>query len=181
MKFLFLICAVSLAALFTVSAQTRTLRIATYNIEADIGVTNKQPIFTNIVTSSAEGPPLPGLIAPPTDPTNVQAGGVLEGIGEEVVNGTAQPLDILALEETTGNAQTVAPIVSGLNSFYGIAGMYSNSSYQATEEFAATRLSATGRTRLFSTRARCNCSRPCRLIRPAEPAVWVQPTASIGK
>jgi hypothetical protein len=118
------------------SAQTRTLRIVTYNIEADIGVTNVQPTFTNIVKSSAEGPPLPGLIAPPTNPTNVQAGGVLEGIGEEIVsNDPAQPIDILALEETTSNPQTVAPIVNGLNSFYGIAGMYSNSGYQATEEF----------------------------------------------
>jgi hypothetical protein len=118
----------------TASAQTRTLRIVAYNIEADIGVTNIQPAFTNIVKSSAEGSPLPGLIVPPTDANNVQAGGVLEGIGEEVVgNDPAQAVDILALEETTGNPQTVAPVVNGLNSFYGIAGMYSNSSYQATE------------------------------------------------
>jgi hypothetical protein len=117
----------------TVSAQTRTLRIVTYNIEADIGVTNKQATFTNVVTSSAEGPPLPGLIAPPNDRNNVAAGGVLEGIGEELVNGNAQPLDILALQETASNPQTVAPIVNGLNTFYGIAGMYSNSAYQATQ------------------------------------------------
>jgi endonuclease/exonuclease/phosphatase family metal-dependent hydrolase len=117
----------------TVSALTRTLRIVTYNIEADIGVTNKQATFTNVVTSSAEGPPLPGLIAPPNDRNNVAAGGVLEGIGEELVNGNAQPLDILALQETASNPQTVAPIVNGLNTFYGIAGMYSNSAYQATQ------------------------------------------------
>jgi len=136
MKFLLLICAVSLAAVFAVSAQTRTLRIATYNIEADIGVTNKQATFTNVVRSAAEGPPLPGLIAPPTNSADVQAGGVLEGIGEEIVgNDPAQAVDILALEETTGNVQTVAPIVNGLNSFYGIAGMYSNSPYQGTEAF----------------------------------------------
>jgi hypothetical protein len=102
-----------------VSAQTRTLRIVTYNIEDDI----------NGATT-----PLPGLIAPPSNPANVQAGGVLEGIGEEIVGGDpAQPLDILALQETTSNPLTVAPIVSGLNSFYGVAGMYSNSSYQATQ------------------------------------------------
>jgi len=136
MKFLFLICAVSLAAEFAASAQTRTLRIVAYNIEADIGVTNKQPTFTNIVTSAAEGPPLPGLIAPPTNSAAVQSGGVLEGIGEEIVgNDPAQAVDIVALQETTGNAQTVAPIVNGLNSFYEIAGMYSNSPYQATEAF----------------------------------------------
>jgi hypothetical protein len=120
----------------TAFAQSRTLRIVTYNIEADIGVTNVQPTFSNIVRSSAEGPPLPGLIAPPTDTNNFAAGGVLEGIGEELVNGHAQPLDILALQETTSNPVTVAPIVNGLNSFYGVAGMYSNSAYQATEQYA---------------------------------------------
>ena len=98
-------------------AQAGTLRIVTYNVEADVGVTT----------------PLPGLIAPPDNPGNVQAGGVLEGIGEELLNGNAQPLDALALEETTGNSVTVAPIVAGLNSFYGVPGMYSNSAYQATQ------------------------------------------------
>jgi PKD repeat protein len=82
------------------------------------------------------------LIAPPSNTTNVQAGGVLEGIGEENVgNDPAQPLDILALEETTSNTQTIAPIVNGLNSFYSVynylyatpAG-YAMSPYQATEE-----------------------------------------------
>ena len=102
----------------TASAQTRTLRIVTYNLGSDInGITLPQP----------------GLIAPPDDTNNVQAGGVLEGIGEELCNGNAQPLDILALQETTSNPITVAPIVSGLNSFYGVAGMYSSSSYQATQ------------------------------------------------
>lgn len=152
MKFLFIICAVGLATASTVSAQTRTLRIVAYNIEADIGVTNKQPAFTNIMTSSAEGPPLPGLIAPVTNSSAVQSGGVLEGIGEEVVNGNAQPLDILALEETTSNPLTVAPIVSALNSFYGIAGMYSNSSYQATEEFGDPTVGDGPNAIIFNTR-----------------------------
>lgn len=114
-------------------AQTRILRIAAYNIEADIGVTNKQATFTNIATTAAEGPPLPGLVAPATNGADVQLGGVLEGIGEEVVKGNAQPLDILALEETTSNPTTITPIVNALNTFYGIPGMYSNSTYQATE------------------------------------------------
>jgi hypothetical protein len=70
----------------------------------------------------------------PSGGGTVQQGGVLEGIGEEIVgNDPAQPLDILALEETTTNPITVVPIVSGLNSFYGVAGMYSNSTYQATQ------------------------------------------------
>jgi hypothetical protein len=70
----------------------------------------------------------------PSGGGTVQQGGVLEGIGEEIVGSDpAQPLDILALEETTTNPITVVPIVSGLNSFYGVAGMYSNSTYQATQ------------------------------------------------
>jgi hypothetical protein len=97
--------------------QTRTLRVVAYNIEADV---NTWP------------GPLPGLIAPPNNTNNVQAGGVLEGIGEETVGpDPGQPIDVLALEETTSNPSTVAPIVNGLNIFYGVAGMYSNSSYQA--------------------------------------------------
>src|SRR5580704_18986832 len=68
-----------------------TIRVATYNIEADIdGVTT----------------PLPGLYQ------------VLEGIGEEQLQGDVQPLDILALEETTSNSATIAPIVCNLNTFY---------------------------------------------------------------
>jgi hypothetical protein len=107
----------------TLAASPRTLRIVTYNIEDDI----------NGATT-----PLPGLIAPPNQAKAVQAGGVLEGIGEEMVGpDAAQPLDILALEETTSNPLTIAPIVSGLNIFYGVAGMYSNSAYQATESGGA--------------------------------------------
>src|SRR5262249_7812477 len=99
------------------SAQTRTLRIVTYNIEADIN---------NVTT------PLPGLIAPYNNSTAVQLGGTVEGIGEELVGSDgAQPLDILALEETSDNAITVLPIVNGLNTFYNAPGMYTNSTYQA--------------------------------------------------
>src|SRR5580704_8832368 len=68
-----------------------TIRAATYNIEADI----------NGATT-----PLPGLYQ------------VLEGIGEEQLQGDVQPLDILALEETTSNSATIAPIVCNLNTFY---------------------------------------------------------------
>ena len=58
----------------------------------------------------------------------------MEGIGEENVgNDPAQPLDILALEETTSNPLTIAPIVNGLNTFYDAPGMYAMSPYQATE------------------------------------------------
>jgi endonuclease/exonuclease/phosphatase family metal-dependent hydrolase len=119
-RFSGLLAALILAAVFAGSlrAQTRVVRVATYNIEADI----------NGATAA-----LPGLIAPPGNVTDFQAGGVLAGIGEELLNGNAQPIDVLALQETTSNTQTVAPIASALNTFYGVAGMYSNSSYQATE------------------------------------------------
>lgn len=97
--------------------QVRVLRVATYNIEDDI----------NGATT-----PLPGLIAPSGGA--VLQGGVLEGIGEEMLgNDAAQPLDLLALQETTSNTTTVAPIVNGLNAFYNAPGMYAMSPYQATE------------------------------------------------
>ncbi len=102
-------------------AQTRTFRIVTYNIEADInGYTNARP----------------GLISPPSS-GNVTNGGVLEGIGEEILNGDpAQPIDILLLEETVSNAITIQPIVNALNAFYGSrtnpAG-YATSPYQGTQ------------------------------------------------
>src|ERR1017187_7782762 len=85
------------------SAQTRTIRVVTYNIEDDI----------NGATT-----PLPGLITPSSG-GSVTNGGVLEGIGEEILGSDpAQPLDILALQETTSNPVTVQPIVDGLNAFY---------------------------------------------------------------
>ncbi len=89
------------------SAQTQTIRVVTYNIDADQGEDGVQYTL-----------PQPGLIAPASG-GSVTNGGVLEGIGEEVVNGDpAQPIDILALEETTSNTATVVPIVNGLNAFY---------------------------------------------------------------
>ncbi|HEY1663836.1 MAG TPA: hypothetical protein VGI03_15570 [Verrucomicrobiae bacterium] len=122
----------ALAVVQFAGAQTRTLRIVCYNIAADVTVNNKQATFTNVVTTP--GPPLPGLIAPSTNSTDVQAGGVLEGIGEEKVgNDPAQAIDVLALEETTSNPTTVVPIDNALNTFYNSPGMYTNSTYQATE------------------------------------------------
>jgi hypothetical protein len=109
-------------------AQTRTLRVVCCNIEADI---------TNATFKIDATAPLPGLIYPYTGGSTTN-GGVLEGIGEEVLaDGVAQPIDILALEETSSNPQTVAPIVAGLNSFYSVnnplaSNMYAMSAYQAT-------------------------------------------------
>jgi PKD repeat protein len=102
------------------SAGTVTLRIVTYNIQSDTGT------FTT---------PRPGLIAPSSG-GSVTNGGVLEGIGEEILAGNSQPIDILALQETTSNTTTVQPIVNGLNIFYSFRNMparYAMSTVQATE------------------------------------------------
>jgi hypothetical protein len=119
------------------SAQTRTLRIVCFNIQCDT---------VGIATPGIVSPTC-GLIEPYEGSggsfnTNcsgsVLNGGVLEGIGEEIVNGDpAQPIDVLALEETTSNPTTVLPIVNALNAFYayyGIGAGYAMSPYQATEE-----------------------------------------------
>ena len=102
------------------SAAAKTIRVVTYNIQSDIsGVTT----------------PRPGLITPSSG-GSVTNGGVLEGIGEEILAGNFQPIDILALQETTSNSTTVQPIVNGLNAFYsahGIPAGYAMSTYQATE------------------------------------------------
>src|ERR1035441_5005142 len=81
------------------SAQTRTIRVVTYNIEDDI----------NGATT-----PLPGLISPTSGGSGTN-GGVVEGIGEGIQGSDpAQPIDILALQETTSNPVAVPPIVDGL-------------------------------------------------------------------
>jgi hypothetical protein len=82
------------------------LRIASYNMEADI---------------NGDTTPLPGFYAD------------LEGIGEEKVQGNLRPVDIVTLQETTSNSTTVAPIVTNLNSYYNGAAVYAQSSYQATQ------------------------------------------------
>jgi hypothetical protein len=84
-------CALGVASV----ASAQSVRIVTYNIEAD----------TN-------GNTLP----------NAGLYDVLKGIGQQSLNGIVQPLDILAMQETTSNAVTIAPIVTDLNNYY-------NSSY----------------------------------------------------
>lgn len=105
----------------TASAQTRIIRVVSYNILADSGT------YTTAH---------PGLVTPSSGGT-VTNGGVLEGIGEEILGSDpAQPIDILALQETTSNSTTVQPIVNGLNVFYSFRSIpagYAMSSYQATE------------------------------------------------
>ncbi len=94
---------------FGASAQAQYLRVVTYNIEADIdGVTT----------------PRDGLYT------------VLEAIGQQRSGNVQQPIDVLALEETTSNGVTVAPIVTALNAYYG-AGTYAAANYQGTQRGSA--------------------------------------------
>ena len=83
-----------------------TIRIVTYNMEADI---------------SGYSTPRPGFYQ------------VLEGVGEEQVQGNVRPIDILVLQETTSNSTTVAPIVTNLNTYYNGTAVYAQSAYQATQ------------------------------------------------
>jgi hypothetical protein len=96
-------------ALFCLSryAAAGTLRIVEWNIEDDI---------------DGNTTPLPGFNT------------VLQGIGNETIGSDpAQPLDILALEETTSNTTTVQPILNDLNGDYAGAN-YKMSTYQATQD-----------------------------------------------
>lgn len=86
-------------------AEAGTVRIVDWNIEADInGATTPRPQFNT----------------------------VLQGMGNTLIAGNAQPIDIMALEETTSNATTVTPILAMLNGDYPGAN-YQTSAYQGTE------------------------------------------------
>jgi endonuclease/exonuclease/phosphatase family metal-dependent hydrolase len=101
---------IALAVCASATAAPPALRIVSYNIQADTGG------FTG---------PRPGLYT------------VLEGIGEQNRNGVWQPLDVLALQETTSNTTSVAPIVTALNNYYG-AGTYALVAYQGTQHGGAS-------------------------------------------
>ena len=89
----------------TTFATSGTLRIVDWNIEDDI---------------NGNTTPLPGFNT------------VLQGMGNEIIGGVAQPIDIMTLEETTSNATTVQPILNMLNGDYAGAN-YQMSTYQATQ------------------------------------------------
>jgi PEP-CTERM motif len=96
------------------TAHAEILRMAAWNIEADI---------------DGDTGPLPGLP------------GVLEGIGEETIGSDGSiPLDILTLEETTSKVDTINPIVNDLNSFYSSAALVSKygTNVYATPSFEAS-------------------------------------------
>ena len=146
----------------TVTANTsgvQSLRIATYNMSADNGSTG----------------PLPGFTA------------VLEGIGQESLGGIAQPIDLLALQETTSNALSVAPVVSTLNAYYGGVAVYAASPYQATQFGSAT--SGNGPSALVYNATTLNLLAEVPLAAPTGSSNGVyrqivryefQPTAAIG-
>src|SRR5262249_48792022 len=97
-------CGMAVGLTRTAVAQAQTLRIVTYNIDADIN----------------------GVTTP-----HLGLNQVLEGIGEENVRGTERPLDVLALQETTSNDTTVDPIITDLNAFYNGTAVYAQSPVQA--------------------------------------------------
>jgi endonuclease/exonuclease/phosphatase family metal-dependent hydrolase len=99
-------CLVSILGLtFCQQTFAGTLRIVDWNIEDDInGATTPRAGFNT----------------------------VLQGMGNELIAGDAQPIDVMTLEETTSNTTTVQPILSMLNGDYAGAN-YQMSSYQATQ------------------------------------------------
>ena len=58
---------------------------------------------------------------------------MLKGIGEQNILGNVQPIDVLALEETTSNSITIAPIVTNLNSYYNGTAIYAQSTVQGLQ------------------------------------------------
>jgi PKD repeat protein len=126
----FMVCGSAVIA----SAQTtttRVVRVVEYNIQDDVNG-NVTPTCGLIVPFFGSGGSFTTNCS-----AGVTSGGVLEGIGEEIIAGDpAQPIDVLTLEETTSNTTTVQPIVNGLNAFYAHYGNpagYAMSSFQATE------------------------------------------------
>jgi autotransporter-associated beta strand protein len=97
------------------SAQTaQTIRVVTYNTQGDVSSPTPSGVIPYIST-------------------------VLEGIGQEkyVGDSVLQLPDVIALQETTSNGTTVAPIVNTLNSYYG-SDIFAYSTYQATTSDGVT-------------------------------------------
>jgi endonuclease/exonuclease/phosphatase family metal-dependent hydrolase len=95
-------------------AATQTLRVVSYNTQGDVSSPSPTGVLPYVET-------------------------VLEGIGQQkyVGDGILQIPDIIALQETTSNTTSCAPIVSALNSYYGST-TYAYSTYQATQNGSAT-------------------------------------------
>jgi endonuclease/exonuclease/phosphatase family metal-dependent hydrolase len=102
------------SAILPVIAQAENVRIVTFNTQGDVSSPTPTGVLPNLAT-------------------------VIEGIGQQKYTGDGieQLPDIVALQETTSNSVTVAPLVNDLNSFYGNTN-YSYSSYQATTSDGTT-------------------------------------------
>lgn len=98
-----LMVAQALVVSITAAAFGTDIRVATYNIDADVSTASHVP------------------------PSSIYT--VMEAMGTESTYAPAQAVDIFALEETDG-ATTVNPMVTNLNSFYG-AGTYATTSTQS--------------------------------------------------
>jgi endonuclease/exonuclease/phosphatase family metal-dependent hydrolase len=106
---------VLLLAVFPSVAGAVDIRIVTYNTQDDVN------------------PPTPSGAIP-------YLATALEGVGQQKYagDGILQLPDIVALQETTSNSTTVAPLVSDLNSYYGKSNLYAYSTYQATTSDGTT-------------------------------------------
>lgn len=98
-----------LLACLPVIARASAVRIASFNIQGDTGISNST-LLPNIAT-------------------------VIEGIGQQQYTGDGilKLPDVIALQETTSNSTTVTPLVASLNSYYNHPGLFNSSSYQATQ------------------------------------------------
>jgi endonuclease/exonuclease/phosphatase family metal-dependent hydrolase len=103
-----------LCAAIPAVAHAENIRIVTYNTQGDVSSPTPTGVLPYVAT-------------------------VIEGIGQQkyVGDGIQQLPDIIALQETTSNAVTVAPLVNDLNSYYGNTN-YNYSSYQATTSDGTT-------------------------------------------
>ncbi len=109
------IAAIAIYTLCAAVASAGTLRIVTYNIDAD--------------TNGSGG------VGTPAD--NQSLATVLQAIGNESLAGNSQPIDVLALEELSwvgsGSSPTLQTVVNDLNSIYG-AGTYAyDQTYDPTD------------------------------------------------
>ncbi len=105
--------AVALWPLYAQSQTLQDIRLVTFNTQGDVGISNTS-LLPNLAT-------------------------VLEGVGQEkyVGDNLLQLPDIIALQETTSNSTTVAPLVTDLNNFYG-SNIFGSSTYQATQHGSPT-------------------------------------------
>ena len=102
-------------AAFPAVASAVDVRIVTYNTQDDVSSPTPASALPYLATS-------------------------IEGIGQQkyVGDGILQLPDIIALQETTSNSTTVAPLVNDLNTFYGNSSLYTYSAYQATTSDGTT-------------------------------------------